>query len=46
MFAGHIGVALAAARAEGRVNVGMFAAASLLLDILLWLFILFGWESG
>lgn len=45
MFAGHIGVALAAARVEPRVSVGMFAAASLLLDFLLWLFILFGWES-
>lgn len=45
MFAGHIGVALAAARIEPRVNVGMFAAASLLLDLLLWLFILVGWES-
>ncbi len=45
MFAGHIGVALAAARVEPRVNVGMFAAASLLLDLLLWLFIPFGWES-
>jgi uncharacterized membrane protein len=45
MFAGHIGVALAAARIEPRVNVGMFAAASLLLDLFLWLFILVGWES-
>lgn len=45
MFAGHIGVALAAARVEPRVNVGVFAAAALLLDFLLWLFILFGWES-
>jgi hypothetical protein len=45
MFAGHIGVALAAARIEPRVNVGMFAAASLLLDLLLWFFILVGWES-
>jgi hypothetical protein len=45
MFAGHIGVAFAAARVEPRVNVGVFAAASLLLDLLLWLFILFGWES-
>jgi hypothetical protein len=45
MFAGHIGVAFAAARIEPRVNVGMFAAASLLLDLLLWLFILAGWES-
>ncbi len=45
MFAGHIGVALAASRAEPRVNVGVFVAASLLLDVLLWLFILLGWES-
>jgi len=45
MFAGHIGVALAAARVELRVNVGMFVAASLLLDLLLWLFVLLGWES-
>jgi hypothetical protein len=45
MFAGHLGVALAAARVEPRINVGMFAAASLLLDLLLWLFILLGWES-
>lgn len=44
MFAGHIGVALAAARVEPRINVGMFAAASLLLDLLLWLFVLLGWE--
>lgn len=45
MFAGHIGVALAAARVEPRANVGVFAAASLLLDLLLWFFILVGWES-
>lgn len=45
MFAGHIGVALAAARVEPRVNVGVFAAAALMLDFLLWLFILLGWES-
>jgi len=45
MFAGHIGIALAAARVEPRINVGIFAAAALLLDFLLWLFILFGFES-
>lgn len=45
MFAGHIGVALAASRIEPRVNVGLFTAASLLLDLLLWLFVLVGWES-
>ena len=45
MFAGHIGVALAAARLEPRVNVGALTVASLLLDVLLWLFVLMGWES-
>jgi uncharacterized membrane protein len=45
MFAGHIGVALVAARVEPRVNVGVLAGASLLLDVLLWLFILLGLES-
>jgi hypothetical protein len=45
MFAGHLGVTLAAARVEPRVNVGVLAAASLLLDLLLWPFVLFGWES-
>ncbi len=45
MFAGHIGAAMAIGRAERRVNVGVFVGAALLLDILLWLFILLGWES-
>jgi uncharacterized protein len=45
MFAGHIGVALALGRAERRVNVGALVAAALLLDIVLWLFVLVGWES-
>lgn len=45
MFAGHIGVALVAARVEPRVNVGVLAGASLLLDVVLWLFILLGLES-
>ena len=45
MFAGHLGVALAIGRAERRVNVGVFAAAALLLDAVLWLFVLLGWES-
>lgn len=45
MFAGHIGVALVAARVEPRLNLGALAASSLLPDILLWLFILLGWES-
>jgi hypothetical protein len=45
MFAGHIGAGLLIARAERRANVGAFIAAALLLDLVLWLFILLGWES-
>lgn len=45
MLAGHIGVGLAIGRWERRVNVGLFVAAALLLDLLLWLFILLDWES-
>jgi hypothetical protein len=45
MFAGHVGAALALARVERRVNVGVFIAASLVLDMVLWLFVLVGFES-
>lgn len=45
MFAGHVGAALAIGRAERRVNIGAFVAAALLLDLVLWLFVLLGWES-
>jgi hypothetical protein len=45
MLAGHIGAGLAIGRIERRVNVGVFIAAALLLDMALWLFILIGWES-
>ena len=45
MFAGHIGAALVIGRAERRINVGLFVVAALLLDVLLWLFVLAGWES-
>ncbi len=45
MFAGHVGAALAIGRAERRVNVGAFIFASVLLDFVLWLLVLVGWES-
>lgn len=45
MFAGHIGAALALGRAEPRVNVGAFVTAALLLDVVLWAFVLLGWET-
>jgi len=45
MFAGHIGAALAIGRFERRVNVGAFVIAALLLDLLLWIFVLLGLES-
>lgn len=45
MFAGHVGVALAVGRAERRINVGILILAALLLDVILWLFVLMGWES-
>ena len=46
MFAGHVGAAMLIGRAERRVNVGAFIFAALLLDVVLWLFILLGWESA
>ena len=45
MFAGHMGAALAIGRAARDINVGVFITAALLLDLLLWLFVLLGWES-
>jgi hypothetical protein len=45
MFAGHVGAALAIGRVERRVNVGVFVAAALLLDVVLWIFVLLGVES-
>ena len=44
MFAGHIGAGLAIARAEPRLNVGLFVTAALLLDLVLWLLVLLGLE--
>ncbi|MGZ5240558.1 MAG: hypothetical protein ACXWIQ_13460 [Caldimonas sp.] len=45
MFAGHVGAALAIGRAERRINIGSYVLAALLLDIVLWLFVLLGWET-
>lgn len=45
MFAGYIGAALVIGRSERRVNVGAFVLAALLLDVVLWGFVLLGWES-
>jgi hypothetical protein len=45
MFAGHLGAAFAVGRIERRVNVAVFVAAALLLDLVLWVFVLIGWES-
>jgi hypothetical protein len=45
MFAGHVGAAMAIARAEKRVNLGIFVFAALFLDFVLWLLVLLGWES-
>ena len=45
MFAGHVGAGLAFGRADRAINVGALVAAALFLDLLLWTFILLGWES-
>jgi membrane-bound metal-dependent hydrolase YbcI (DUF457 family) len=45
MFAGHVGAAMAIARAERRVNLGVVVFAAMLLDFVLWLLALLGWES-
>lgn len=45
MLVGHVGAALALRRAERRVNLGVLILAALLLDVLLWLFVLAGLEQ-
>ena len=45
MFAGHLGVGLALGRIERRINAGVLVGAALLLDVVLWLLVLIGWES-
>jgi len=45
MFAGHVGVALGLHRVERRVHPAALIAGALLLDLLLWTFVLAGWEQ-
>ena len=45
MFAGHVGAGLAIGSVDRRVNVGAFITAALLLDFVLWLLVLVGWEA-
>ena len=45
MFAGHVGAAMAIGRAERHVNLGALVFAAVLLDFVLWLLVLLGWES-
>jgi hypothetical protein len=46
MFAGHVGAGLLLGRGARDVNVGAFVIAALLLDLLLWCFVLAGFESA
>ena len=45
MFVGHLGVGLALKRAEPEVNLGLLFFAAMLLDVLLWVFVLLGIEQ-
>jgi hypothetical protein len=45
MFVGHVGVALGLHRAERRVHPAALIAGAMLLDLLLWVFVLAGWEQ-
>jgi len=45
MFAGHLGAGLLLKRAERKVSLGWLFFGAMLLDILLWLFVLAGVES-
>lgn len=42
MFVGHVGAAMVLHRAERRLNLGVFVFAALLLDVVLWAFVLQG----
>src|SRR5262245_8032043 len=45
MFVGHVGVGLAAKRMAPRLNLGVLLLAAVLLDALLWIFVLLGVEE-
>lgn len=44
MFVGHLGVGLAMKKADQRINLGLLFFAAMLLDVLLWIFVLLGIE--
>src|SRR5262249_61068283 len=45
MFGGHVGAGMALSKVERRLNLGVFIFAAFMLDVLLWAFVLRGWES-
>ena len=45
MFVGHIGVGMILRKAAPEINLGVLLLASLLLDMLLGIFVLVGWEQ-
>lgn len=45
MFVGHLGVGLAMKKADQRINLGLLFFAAMLLDVLLWIFVLLGLEQ-
>jgi hypothetical protein len=45
MFAGHVGAALVLGNVDRRLNLGLLAFAAMMLDFVLWLLVLAGWES-
>ena len=45
MFIGHLGVGLAMKKADQRINLGLLFFAAMLLDVLLWIFVLLGIEQ-
>jgi hypothetical protein len=46
MLVGHLGVGLAAKAAEPKLNAGVLFAAAMLLDIVLWIFVMTGVEAA